>query len=80
MEQELHPALTASGRFKVKDCLGQGGFGVVFSAFDNEAKANVAIKWLRNSDASTIARFKREFRALADVMHPNLISFRELKS
>jgi eukaryotic-like serine/threonine-protein kinase len=78
LEQELHPALTASGRFKVKDCLGQGGFGVVFSAFDVEANANIAIKWLRNSDASTIARFKREFRSLSDVVHPNLISFREL--
>jgi len=78
LEHELHPALTASGRFQVKDCLGSGGFGVVFDVFDAEAQARVALKWLRNSDASTIARFKREFRSLADLSHPNLVRFREL--
>ncbi len=78
MQHELHPALTATGRFKVRDCLGSGGFGVVFSAYDTQAGTTVALKWLRNSDAGTLARFKREFRALADVSHPNLIGFREL--
>ena len=62
----------------MKDCLGSGGFGVVFDVFDAEAQARVALKWLRNSDASTIARFKREFRSLADLSHPNLVRFREL--
>jgi eukaryotic-like serine/threonine-protein kinase len=78
VQHELHPALTATGRFKVRECLGSGGFGVVFSAYDARAEAHVALKWLRNSDANTIARFKREFRALTDVSHPNLIAFREL--
>jgi serine/threonine protein kinase len=74
----LHPALAESGRFKVKHCLGTGGFGVVFAAFDTQSNANVALKWLRNSDAATIGRFKREFRALADLTHPNLVVFRDL--
>jgi serine/threonine protein kinase len=76
--QELHPALTATGRFQVKDCLGSGGFGVVFEVYDSAVNARVALKWLRNSDASTLARFKREFRSLADLVHPNLVGFREL--
>ncbi len=78
MEFSLHPALLEDGRFQVKHCIGSGGFGIVYAAFDTRTKANVALKWLRNSDAGTIARFKREFRALADVAHPNLVGFREL--
>lgn len=77
---ELHPALVSTGRFEVRDCLGSGSFGVVYAAHDKEQSASVALKWLRNSDASTIARFKREFRALADIAHPNLVSLRELFS
>ena len=78
MEFSLHPALLEDGRFQVKHCIGSGGFGIVYAAYDTRTKANVALKWLRNSDAGTIARFKREFRALADVAHPNLVGFREL--
>lgn len=78
MDLKLHPALVEDGRFQVRHCLGSGGFGVVFAVHDNHASADVALKWLRNSDASTIARFKREFRSLADIVHPNLVGFREL--
>jgi len=51
---------------------------VVYAAYDTQEDAQVALKWLRNSTAATIARFKREFRALADLAHPNLVTFREL--
>ncbi len=78
MEVALHPALLEDGRFEVKHCIGSGGFGVVFAVHDTRSNTNVALKWLRNSDAETIARFKREFRALADLAHPNLVGFREL--
>jgi serine/threonine protein kinase len=75
---ELHPALVAAGRFKVHACLGTGSYGVVFDVHDKDADAPVALKWLRNSDSATLARFKREFRSLADLLHPNLVGYREL--
>lgn len=78
MEPALHPALVQDGRFEVTRCLGTGGFGAVYAVYDKRTDAHVALKWLRNSDAATIARFKREFRSLADLAHPNLVSFREL--
>ncbi len=50
----------------------------MFDVHDAELGANVALKWLRNSDSSTLQRFKREFRSLADLVHPNLVRYREL--
>ncbi len=65
-------------RFELRRRLGEGGFGVVFEAWDRERERRVALKQLREPDASALLRFKREFRALADVSHPNLVRLEEL--
>ena len=65
-------------RFDVVRRLGSGGFGVVYEAHDRERNERVALKTLRTADASAIYRLKKEFRALADVVHPNLVSLYEL--
>jgi len=65
-------------RFEVRRRLGAGSFGVVYEAFDRERDRLVAIKVLENAAPDTIARFKREFRYLAEIRHPNLASMYEL--
>lgn len=52
--------------------------GAVYLAHDRERDKRVALKTLRRVDASGIYRFKREFRALADLRHPNLVVLYDL--
>src|SRR5262245_12342529 len=65
-------------RFEVIRVLGTGGMGVVYEAFDRERQSKVALKTLRSLEAEALLRFKREFRSLQDIQHPNLVSLGEL--
>lgn len=73
-------AFEGTDRFTVQRCLGAGSFGTVYDVFDCERGASVALKLLRLADPAAIYRFKREFRALADLPHPNLAELYELMS
>ena len=65
-------------RFVVRRRVGSGGMGVVYEAYDLERDMRVAIKTILDAEASTLYRFKKEFRALTDVSHPNLVKIHEL--
>lgn len=67
-------------RFLIQKRLGAGGFGVVYQAYDREHNSVVAIKTLLETDPEELYRFKKEFRASADISHPNLAALYELFS
>src|SRR5689334_14547213 len=70
--------LLASGRFELLELLGSGGMGLVYEARDRESDTLVAIKTLKAFDPELLFRLKQEFRALADLQHPNLVRLGEL--
>jgi len=69
---------TAHERFEILGRLGSGSFGSVYEAFDRYRNRIVALKVLERASADGVARFKREFRTLAEVRHSNLASLYEL--
>src|SRR5262249_8370985 len=65
-------------RFEILRCLGVGGMGVVYEARDRQLERHVALKTMRSVAGPLLLQFKNEFRALADLNHPNLVQLDEL--
>jgi serine/threonine protein kinase len=69
------------GRFAVLRTLGEGGMGVVYSAYDEDLDRRVAIKLLRpgrDNSPRNQARMQREARAMAKLSHPNVVQVYEV--
>lgn len=68
------------GPYVLERRLGAGGMGVVFEALEVDRDRRVALKLLPAHEPDSLARFKAEFRTVADVAHPNLVTLYELQA
>jgi tetratricopeptide (TPR) repeat protein len=75
----VRPAASRLGDYRLVRELGRGGMGAVFEAVHLRRGHQVALKTLPTVSPDALHRFKREFRALADVTHPNLVGLRTLE-
>ncbi|MDA3864406.1 MAG: serine/threonine-protein kinase [Deltaproteobacteria bacterium] len=67
---------TVGGRFIIEQFVGEGGMGIVFKGRHKELNYEVAVKILKSehaSDASMVARFRREVRSTSMLQHKNLV-------
>ncbi len=67
---------TTIGRYRLIKRVGAGGMGVVYEAIDTRDDRRCALKVLlphAAEEAEGLLRFKREFRALARLRHPNIV-------
>jgi eukaryotic-like serine/threonine-protein kinase len=65
-------------RYELIGPLGRGSFGHVYLAYDSVLDRQVALKRLLNWHPTLIKNLRREFHALKDLDHPNLVTLYEL--
>jgi len=61
-----------AGKFRLIERIGEGATGVVYRALDLELNRAVAVKTLAKLNPDQSVRWRREARAMAAVVHPNL--------
>jgi serine/threonine protein kinase len=65
-----------SGRYRLAERIGEGGFSNVYKAEDRILERQVAVKVLAehlSDDERFVARFRREALAVAKLIHPNVV-------
>ena len=71
------PPRLLAGKYRLGKLLGEGGMGAVYAAEHTGLGATVAVKLLNEScvtDKASLARFRREARAMGAVRHDNVVA------
>lgn len=78
--KEAFPTGKTIGHFELVSILGEGGFGVVYRAWDTELNRHVALKTPREGREyrDSTKFFLKEARAAAAIHHPNVVSVYEV--
>ncbi|WP_143237576.1 Stk1 family PASTA domain-containing Ser/Thr kinase [Boudabousia liubingyangii] len=69
--------LVIDGRYRVDSLLARGGMATVYRAFDERLEREVAVKVLYPhlvDSGSFLARFQKEARSVARLIHPNIVT------
>ena len=75
-----------NGRYEICGVLGKGGTATVYDAFDHVIHREVAVKVVKpvvnsrhpEEDDKNVARFQREARASARIVHPNVVTIHDM--
>ncbi|HEX9099908.1 MAG TPA: protein kinase [Candidatus Dormibacteraeota bacterium] len=67
---------TRLGPYEVQDFIGQGAMGLVYRAYHAQLARTGAVKVMQAiaPDSDSIARFRREAQAIAQMRHPNILN------
>jgi serine/threonine protein kinase/tetratricopeptide (TPR) repeat protein len=78
--EDLVAILAQHQRYRVQRRLGRGGMGEVFQVHDSARQLDLALKVLQLVHPAWLARFKQEFRIVADLHHPHIARLYDLES
>src|ERR1700730_3822539 len=67
---------TRLGQYEIQDLIGQGAMGLVYRAYHVQLARTGAVKVMQGTspDQDSIARFRREAQAIAQMRHPNILN------
>ncbi len=67
-----------NNRYQLKRVLGEGGFGTVYLADDEQKAIEVVIKIAHTADEALARRIREEAEGLMNLNHPNIVDFLEI--
>src|SRR5260221_1740864 len=76
-ESAFAPGETIAGRFEILRCVGEGGMGVVYEAFDRKRKQRIAIKCARPGFGRLLSP---ELESALKVRHRNVCAVNQIHS
>ncbi|HEV3316071.1 MAG TPA: protein kinase [Candidatus Angelobacter sp.] len=75
LDKILEPGQLVPGRFEILRCVGEGGMGVVYEAFDRKRKQRIAIKFAKSAFGPLLSP---ELEGALKVRHPNICVVNEI--